>query len=179
MFLSVLFLGLPFAKGLTFQHSAAFSVAEVSRARCVEIPESCADGVDEMIETATTIKQEVREELNATRARFHSIALDFVRCNTLTSQVSSYTSKFRAKAESHTSCRVRQKADFDASKSCMTLLTAVKANRTILCERESLTTSPTDLVSLCKANSRGRIGHVAGRHEPNFPCEVHAVEERP
>ena len=55
------------------------SIAEVSRARCVEIPESCADGIDEMIETATIIKEEVREELNATHARLQSIALDFVR----------------------------------------------------------------------------------------------------
>ena len=43
MFLSVLFLGFPFAKGLAFQHSAALRVAGVSRARCVEIPESCAE----------------------------------------------------------------------------------------------------------------------------------------
>ena len=32
------------------------------RARCVEIPESCADGIDEIIETAAIIKEEVREE---------------------------------------------------------------------------------------------------------------------
>ena len=58
MFLSVLFLGVPFAEGLAFQHSAALRVAEVSRARCVKIPESCVDGIDEMIETATIIKEE-------------------------------------------------------------------------------------------------------------------------
>ena len=56
----------------------------------------------------------------------------------------------QAKTESHTSCKVRQKADHDASKSCKTLLTAVKVNRTLLCERESLTSNPNDLVSLCE-----------------------------
>ena len=30
--------------------------------RCVEIPESCADGIDEMIETTAIIKEEVRKE---------------------------------------------------------------------------------------------------------------------
>ena len=58
--------------------------------------------------------------------------------------------EIQAKTESHTSCKVRQKADHDASKSCKTLLTAVKANRTLLCERESLTSNPNDLVSLCE-----------------------------
>ena len=48
MFLLVLFLGFPFATSLAFQHSAALRVAEVSRARCVGIPESCADDIDEI-----------------------------------------------------------------------------------------------------------------------------------
>ena len=62
MFLLVLFLGLPFAKGLAFRHSAALRVDEVSRARCMAIPESCADGIDEMIETDAIIKEEVRDK---------------------------------------------------------------------------------------------------------------------
>ena len=60
-----------------------------------------------------------------------------------------------AKTESHTSCKVRQKADLDASKSCKTLLTAVKVNRTLLCERESLTSNPNDLVSMCEPTREG------------------------
>ena len=40
----------------------------------------------------------------------------------------------QANTESYTSCKVRQKADHDASNSFKTLLTAVKANRTLLCE---------------------------------------------
>ena len=58
----MLFLGLPFAEGLAFRHSAVLRVAEVSRARCVEIPESCADGIDEIIETDTIIKEEMRDK---------------------------------------------------------------------------------------------------------------------
>ena len=80
MFLLVLILGLPFATSLAFHLSAALRVPEVSCVMCAEIPESCADGIDEMIETATIIKEEVREELNATCARLQSIALDFVKC---------------------------------------------------------------------------------------------------
>ena len=62
MFLSVLFLGLPLAMDLAFQHSAALRVAEVSRARCVKSQSFVLNGIDEMIETATIIKEEVREE---------------------------------------------------------------------------------------------------------------------
>ena len=65
----------------------------------MEVPESCSAGVDEMRGTASTIKTEVLAELNATRKRLHRIASDFVGCNTLTSQVSSYRSTFRAKVK--------------------------------------------------------------------------------
>ena len=65
---------------LAFQYSAASRVARVSRARCVEIP--CADGIDEMIETATIIREQVRES-------------GIRGCHTLSRQVSSYASKFR------------------------------------------------------------------------------------
>ena len=115
MFLSVLFLGLPFANGLAFQHSAALRVSEVSRARCVETPESCADGIDEMIGTATIIKEEVREE-RTSQVQYTLESGEFLRF------------EIQAKTENHKSCKVRQKADHDASKSCNTLLTAVKAN---------------------------------------------------
>ena len=108
-----------------------YSIAEVSRARCVEIPESCADGIDARIETATFIKEEVREELNATRARLQSIALDFVKCYTFESS-DFLRFGIRANTASHASCKVRQKADHDESQSCKTPLTAVKANRTLL-----------------------------------------------
>ena len=70
-------------RAFVFQHSRWARGTEVSLARCVEIPESCAAGVDQMRETASTIKTEVLEELNATRTRFDQIASDFVGCITL------------------------------------------------------------------------------------------------
>ena len=99
MFLLVLLL-----ESLAFQLSASH-VAEVSRARCVEIPESCADGIDEMLETDTIIKEEAREF-----ARQYTLKPgEFLRFEIL------------VKTESHTSCKIRQKADLDASESCKTL----------------------------------------------------------
>ena len=62
MFLLVLFLGLPFAESLAFRLSAVLRVAKVSRARCVEIPESCTDGIDKIIEADTIIKEEMRDK---------------------------------------------------------------------------------------------------------------------
>jgi len=100
----------------------------------VEIPESCADGIDQMIETATIIKEEVREK-RTSWMQYTLESNEFLRFG-----IQAYT-------ENYTSCKVRQKADHDASKSCKTLLTAVKANRTLL--YESLTTNPNDLVLLC------------------------------
>ena len=103
-------------ESLAFQLSA-LHVAEVSRARCVEIPESCADGINEM---HTIIKEDAREF-----ARQYTLKPgEFLRF------------EIQVKTESHTLCEIRQKADLDASESCKTLLTAVKAYRTLLCERE-------------------------------------------
>ena len=114
MFLLVLLL-----ESLAFQLSA-LHVAKVSRARCVEIPESCVDGIDEMLETDTIINEEAREF-----ARQYTLKPgEFLRF------------EIQVKTESHTSCKIRQKADLDASESCKTLFTAVKAYRTLLCERE-------------------------------------------
>ena len=103
-------------ESLAFQLSA-LHVAEVSRARCVEIPESCADGINEM---HTIIKEKAREF-----ARQYTLKPgEFLRF------------EIQVKTESHTLCEIRQKADLDASESCKTLSTAVKAYRTLLCERE-------------------------------------------
>ena len=113
----------------------------------MEDPRSCSAGVDEMRETASTIKTEVLAELNATRKRLHQIASDFVGCNTLTSQVSSYRSAFQAKVKSHTLCRKQQQVEYDVSMTCAKYLSAMKVNRTLLCERESLTANVADLVS--------------------------------
>ena len=55
--------------------------------------------------------------------------------------------------EERTSCNA---ADHDASKSCKTLLSTVKADRTLLCERESLTSNPNDLVLLCEPTCEER-----------------------
>ena len=121
---------------------------------CAEIPESCADCIDEMTETATIIKEEVREELNATRARLQSIALDFVKCYTLES---SEFLRFgiQANTESYTSCKVRQKADHDVSKRCKNALDRSEGESNLPYERESLTSNPNDLVSL-RQPTRGK-----------------------
>ena len=68
-----------------------------------------------------------------------------------------------AKTESHTSCKARQKADHDASKSCKTLLTAVKVNQTLLSQSESLTSNPNDLVSLTALSHSRAHGQLASR----------------
>ena len=56
---------------------------EVSLAKCMEVPESCSAGMDEMRERASTIKTEVLAELNATCKGLHQIASDSVGCATL------------------------------------------------------------------------------------------------
>eukprot|EP00450_Noctiluca_scintillans_P011113 CAMPEP_0194503282 /NCGR_PEP_ID=MMETSP0253-20130528/28294_1 /TAXON_ID=2966 /ORGANISM="Noctiluca scintillans" /LENGTH=633 /DNA_ID=CAMNT_0039345553 /DNA_START=14 /DNA_END=1915 /DNA_ORIENTATION=- len=154
----VLFLGLPCARSLVFDHSRRTSLVEVSLSRCMDDPDSCAAGVDQMRETASTIKKQVHEELNATRIRFHTVKVDFIGCNTLMRQVSTYRSSFKAKAESHRLCRGKQQADYDASMMCLKYLTAVKSNRTLLCNRESLTQSASDLVALCAPTVREPVG---------------------
>ena len=81
MILLVLMLGLLFATSLAFQLSTALRVPGVSRVMCAEVPESCTDGIDEMIETATIIKEEVCES-------------GLRGCHTLSSQMSSSASEF-------------------------------------------------------------------------------------
>jgi len=149
--LSVLLLSLPCARALSIGQYRGKSVADVSLARCMTDPDpdSCAGGVDQMLETASTIKKEVQEELNATRTRLNIIVSDFLGCNTLVSQVTSYTSSFKKQAESHLKCRQKQEVASTASRMCKDFLSAVEANRTLLCKRQSLTQSPNDLVPLC------------------------------
>ena len=129
-----------------------------SLAKCMEVPESCSTGVDEMREMASEIKTEVRGELNATRKRLHQIASDFVSCNALTSQVSSYRSTFRAKVKSHTSCRKQQQAENGVSMTCTKFLSAMKVNRTLLCERGSLTADVADLMPICTHSAKETLG---------------------
>ena len=81
-------------------------------------PLSCSACVDEMRETASTIKTEVLAELDVTRKRLHQVASDFVGCNTLTIQVSTCRSTFRAEVKSHTSCRKQRHAKNDVSIAC-------------------------------------------------------------
>ena len=63
-------------------------------------------------------KRKCWQEPNVTCKRLHQIASDFVDCNTLRRQVSSYKSTFRAKAKSHTSRRKQQRAKNDVSMVC-------------------------------------------------------------
>ena len=126
--------------------------------------ESCSTGVDEMREMASTIKAEVRTDLNATRKRLHQTASDFIGCNTLTSQVGSYRSIFRARAKSHTSYRKQQHAETNVSMACAKFLNAMKANRTLLCARGKSDCrrrrSRSDMHAFCQGN----IEQVVGRH---------------
>ena len=71
-----------------------------------------------MREMASTIKTEMPAELNATRKRLHQMASDFVVCNTLTIQVNTCRSTFRAEVKSHTSCRKQRHAENDVSMAC-------------------------------------------------------------
>ena len=109
---------LPCERAFAFQHSRWAKGDKVSLVKCMEVPESCSAGVDEMRDMASTIRTEVVTELNVTCKRLHQIASDFVDCNTLTSQVSSHRSTFRAKMKSHTSCRKQQHAENDVSMAC-------------------------------------------------------------
>ena len=119
--------------------------------------------MDEMCETASTIKTEVLAELNATRKRLHRIASDFVGCNTLTSQVSSYRSTFRAKVKSHTSCRKQPQTENDVSMACAKFLKAMKVNRTLLCERGKSDCRRRRSHANMRAFCQGNIGHVVGK----------------
>ena len=74
--------------------------------------------MDEMREMVSMIKTEVLAELNVTRKRLHQMASDFVGCNTLTIQVGTCRSTFRAEVKSHTSCRKQRHAENDVSMAC-------------------------------------------------------------
>ena len=55
-------------------------VAEVSRARCVEIPESCADGIDEMFETDTIILTSHLRAMRCSRQMCRMDKADLRKC---------------------------------------------------------------------------------------------------
>ena len=94
------------------------ATTQTSLAKCTKVPESCSACVDEMRETASTIKTEMPAVLNATRKRLHQMASDFVGCNTLTTEVSTCRSTFRAEVKSHISCRKQRHAENDVSMAC-------------------------------------------------------------
>jgi len=155
----LLFLGLPCVRALDLHDSFWTSVAGGSLSRCMADPETCAAGAVEMRETAKTVKLQVHEELNGTRTRLDKIDLDFVECNSLVSQVrSKHRSTFDEKAETHRMCRQQEQADQDAAMMCKKILSAVKANRTLLCERQSLTESTLDVVPLCTPTWGEEVG---------------------
>jgi len=81
--------GLPCVWAFALHRSHSTGAATVSFSKCMDDPESCAWGVEQMVETARTITQEVHHELNATRKRFDKIIKEFVGCDTLMSQVNS------------------------------------------------------------------------------------------
>jgi len=143
--------GLPCVWSFALHHSRSTGAAAISFSKCLDDPGSCASGVEQMVETASTITQEVHHELNATRKRFVNIIQEFVGCNTLMSQASSYRSSFAAKVRSHMQCRRQQKADRDMTMMCKVVLSAAGTNRTLLCKREGRTRVTTDLVRLCRA----------------------------
>ena len=91
---------------------------EASLAKYIEVPESCSAEVDVIREMASMIKTEVLTELSVTNKRLHQTASDFVDCNTLTIQVSTCRSTFRAEVKSHTSCRKQRHAENDVSMAC-------------------------------------------------------------
>ena len=150
--------GLPCVCAFALHRSHSTGAAAVSSSKCMDDPESCASGVKQMAETARTITQEVHHELNATRRRFDKILKEFEGCNSLMSQVNSYRSSFATKVRSHTQCRQQQKADNDVTMMCKKVLSAAETNRTLLCERESLTRATNDLVPLCKPAVKQSLG---------------------
>ena len=72
------------------------AITQTSLAKYMEVPESCSAEVDEMHEMVSMIKTEVLAE----QKRPHQIASDVIDCNTLTIQVSSCRSTFRAESNS-------------------------------------------------------------------------------
>ena len=118
----------------------------------------CRAGVNEMREMANTIETEVLAELNVARKRLHQMALDLVGCNTLTIQVSTCRSTFRAEVKSHTSC-VRS---FERDES--QLNSSVREGKSDCRYRRS----HANVHVFCQ----GSIGHVFGRHGRNLQQET-------
>ena len=79
--------GLPCVCAFALHRSHSTGAAAVSFSKCMDDLESCASGVEQMVETACTKTLEVHHELNATRKRFDKILKEFVGCNSLMSQV--------------------------------------------------------------------------------------------
>ena len=111
-----------------------------------------------MREMANTIETEVLAELDATRKRLHQMASDFVGCNTLTIQVSTCRSTFRAKVKSHMSCRKGAASRERCFNGVREVLNAMKVNRTFLCNWEGLTTDIADLVPTCTPSAKETLG---------------------
>ena len=76
---------------------------------------------------------------------------------------------------SHRECREAEKHLHLASMICKKLLGAVKANETLLCDRESLTAHCSDLVSLCES-TMSKPWDVVGRHVENLQHKAHSME---
>ena len=130
-------------------------------------PESCVPGVQQMVETAHDITQEVHHELTASRKRFVKIIQEFVGCNILMSQASSYRSSFAAKVRSHMQFRRQQKTDRDVTMMCKVVLSAAGTNQNLLCKREGRTRVTTDLVPSGKPAVKV-TWYVAGSHGRAF-----------
>ena len=120
----------------------------------MKVPESCSAEVDVMREMANTIKTETLAELNVTRKRLHQMASDFVGCNTLTIQVSTCRSTFRAEVKSHMSCA----RSFERDES--QLNSSVREGKSD-CRRRRYRAN-------VHAFCQGNIGHVFGRHGRNL-----------
>lgn len=154
----VLCAALPFAKALTVLNYRRTSFAQISLGRCANDPNSCVAGRDQMLETASSIKVQLREELNATRKRFETIVADFDGCDTHLSQAQTYRKRLEEKAREHRVCREAQNSLHSAWMTCKQLLGAVKENETLLCNSEILTAQPSDLVSLCEPTTLEPLG---------------------
>ena len=124
--------------------------------RNTEVPESCSAEVV-IREMASTIKTEVLTELSVTNKRLHQTASDFVDCNTLTIQVSICRYLPSRGEKSHivpkaAACRER------CFNGVRDVLNAMKVNRTLLCERESLTADVADFARMCTPSAKETLG---------------------
>ena len=79
--------GLPCVCAFALHRSLRQVLPQSLFSKCMDDLESCASGVEQMVETARTKTLEVHHELKATRKRFDKILKEFVGCNSLMSQV--------------------------------------------------------------------------------------------